>query len=403
LQLDSFTTGKRLDEPDYEVIEQKEIPCIGWPTGAAKQMRDANEPVYEPPQPILPATAFSLIFHLFVLTLIGWMMRQDAGGTTSEVDRVVGVALVERLPDRDRYKVPETSEAKTRQEASNPDPTSAATAVAPPPAAPPPAASAPLIDLEGVLQEMTAGDVPSVGEGSIQGAFGDGVDGQGSAGVPKPGGAPTTTMVFGVTGSGSRFIYVFDRSDSMNGFGGSPLRAAKSELKRSIETLSEAQQFQIIFYNDEAKPFVPAGSPLALLTGDKSMRRRASAYVDSVRAFGGTEHYGALKMALRMGPDVIFFLTDARVPRLTANQLADVKRLAERAGTSIHAIEFGTESWAPEDSFLRQLASENRGEYRYIPVTQLSRDPTLGNTAAQAVSNEASKASDADTDEGDSQ
>jgi hypothetical protein len=358
-------------------------------------MRDANEPVYEPPQPILPATAFSLIFHLLVLTLVGWMMRQDAGGTTSEVDRPVGVAFVERMPDRDRYRVPETSEAKTRQEASNPEPASAANAVAPPPAA-----SVPLIDLEGVLQEMTAGDVPSVGEGSIQGAFGDGVDGQGPAGVPKPGGAPTTTMVFGVTGSGSRFIYVFDRSDSMNGFGGSPLRAAKSELKRSIESLSEAQQFQIIFYNDDAKPFVPAGSPLALLTGDKSMRRRASAYVDSVRAFGGTEHYGALKMALRMGPDVIFFLTDARVPRLTANQLADVKRLAERAGTSIHAIEFGTESWTPEESFLRQLASENRGEYRYIPVTQLSRDLAPGNADAQAVSNEASKASDADTDAG---
>ena len=101
------------------------------------------------------------------------------------------------------------------------------------------------------------------------------------------------------------------------------------------------------------------------------MLRRAESYVDAIKAFGGTEHYEALRMALRMGPDVVFFLTDARVPRLSAVQLANVKQLADRAGTTIHSIEFGTESAASPDSFLRQLAADNRGEYRYISVDQL--------------------------------
>jgi len=111
---------------------------------------------------------------------------------------------------------------------------------------------------------------------------------------------------------------------------------------------------------------------LQLLTGDASMIRRAVNYVDAVKAFGGTEHYDALRLALRMGPDVIFFLTDARVPRLTSTQFAEVKRLADRSGATIHAIEFGPEPTSPGDSFLRKLSSDNRGEYRYISLDQLS-------------------------------
>ena len=44
---------------------------------------------------------------------------------------------------------------------------------------------------------------------------------------PASDSAEATTMVFGVSGSGSRFVYVFDRSDSMNGFGGKPLEGCQ--------------------------------------------------------------------------------------------------------------------------------------------------------------------------------
>jgi hypothetical protein len=181
----------------------------------------------------------------------------------------------------------------------------------------------------------------------------------------------TTTNLFGVSGSGSRFVYVFDRSDSMNGYGGKPLRAAKAELLRSLRTLSERQRFQLIFYNDKPKPFKVSGLPLQLLRGEPSVIDRAERYVDAIAAFGGTEHDTALKMALRMGPDVIFFLTDARIPRLSQTELVNIRRRAEESATTIHAIEFGTEPIAPVDSFLRDLAAQNGGQYQYINVQKL--------------------------------
>ena len=43
--------------------------------------------------------------------------------------------------------------------------------------------------------------------------------------------------------------------------------------------------------------------------------------------------------------------------------------------TTIHCIEFGPEPVAPVDSFLRDLAAENHGEYRYVDVQGLGRAP----------------------------
>jgi len=322
---------------------------------------------YETKHRVLPAWTFSLVFHTILLTLIGWTAQLSQSGTQGEPDRPIGIALVERLPDRDRYSSPEpvTEPANQNREQAANSSTSTAASLAPP-------NMAPLVDLDGMLTEMTSGDVPSVQSGDTEGVFASGADASATSSKISLPGQPTTAMLFGVSGSGSRFIYVFDRSDSMNGYSGKPLRAAKSELKRSLQSLSEAQQFQIIFYNETAKPFVPAGSPVQMLSGDASMIGRALNYIDIVKAFGGTEHYDALRLALRMGPDVIFFLTDARVPRLTGNQFAEIKRLADRSGAAIHAIEFGPESSSPDDSFLRQLANENRGEYRYLSLNQIS-------------------------------
>src|SRR5262245_48566300 len=51
------------------------------------------------------------------------------------------------------------------------------------------------------------------------------------------------TRVFGLRGNGSRFVYVFDRSSSMEG---APLSAAKRELIGSLQSLQSVHQFQVI-------------------------------------------------------------------------------------------------------------------------------------------------------------
>jgi hypothetical protein len=112
--------------------------------------------------------------------------------------------------------------------------------------------------------------------------------------------------------------------------------------------------------------------PMAMVRAESSNLNLAKNYVRSIAAYGGTEHESALKLALRMGPDVIFFLTDARIPRLSENELQELQHRASSTGTTIHCIEFGTDAAPPSDSFLTQLASMNQGQYRYINVQQLS-------------------------------
>ena len=309
----------------------------------------------------------SLGFHLILLAIIGWLAHTTPNGTDASPDRQIGIAMVHRLPDRDRYQevTPPTSEPAESESTSE----SAAAA-----AASPPADVSPPIDLSGVLAAIESTPAPSSGTGitgdvQLDGdAFGDGKGSSPTAPVGEQG----TARLFGVSGSGSRFVYVMDRSDSMNGFGGAPLRSAKRVLIRSLNSLSPHQEFQIIFYNDNVKPFRLSGTPLRMVRGESKDLQRAQDYVESIRAFGGTKHKGALLMALRMSPDVIFFLTDANIPRLSRLELATIQDRAQRNGTTIHAIEFGSQADGAANSFLRELAAMNNGQYQYVDVRRLN-------------------------------
>ncbi|MEO1528113.1 MAG: hypothetical protein AAFX06_21995 [Planctomycetota bacterium] len=320
-----------------------------------------------------PAMMLSFGLHLALLCALFWVASSVTKGT-GEVDRQIGIAMIHQLPDRETYvEVEAKVDAPTDIEATEVSSSSAAAA--------PPADITPPIDLEGILSAMKSTPAPVsgsglVGDSQLSGdAFGDG---SGTGPMKPVGGKKGTTRLFGVSGSGSRFVYVMDRSDSMNGFGGLPLRSAKKELIRSLNSLQEEQQFQIIFYNEGVKPFRMAGHPLQMVSGEKGHLKRAEDYVKAIRAFGGTKHKSALLMALRMAPDVIFFMTDAHVPRLSRGELADVQRRAQRSGTTIHTVEFGSQASGSPVSFLRDLAAMNNGQYQYVDVRRLGGGPIGG-------------------------
>ena len=308
----------------------------------------------------------SMGFHVIVLVAIGLMLGRMQQGTGEQADRPVGIAMVHRMPDRDRYV--DVSEAQPT-DADSPEAASSASASA---AAAPPANLTPPLDLEGILEAIQASPSPvsgtgMAGETKLDGdAFGD-TTGKGNSSSDDE----ATTMVFGVSGSGSQFVYVFDRSDSMNGYGGKPLRAAKSELIKSVSGLTDKQRFQLIFYNDKPSPMRLSRSPLQMFTGDQPNLIAAKQHINSITAYGATEHSSALKMALQLGPDVIFFLSDARIPRISPSELRDIQIRAQRTGTTIHAIEFGTDALPPSESFLKDLAAMNQGKYQYVNVQQL--------------------------------
>jgi hypothetical protein len=205
----------------------------------------------------------------------------------------------------------------------------------------------------------TAGgvDLPSLGEIGSGRATGLGLSGQ------------LSTSVFGARAEGNKFVYVFDRSGSMEGFNGRPLLAAKRELIRSLADLQETSQFQIIFYNERPDVFrIGPGEP-KLVWGNQSGKQQAEQFIRGIRANGGTRHLDALRLALGLAPDVVFFLTDADEPRLTDSELARLRRWNRSA--TIHSIEFGFGPQSRDDNFLVRLARQNGGQHVYVDVSKL--------------------------------
>ncbi|MCS7306089.1 MAG: hypothetical protein NZ602_13415 [Thermoguttaceae bacterium] len=213
------------------------------------------------------------------------------------------------------------------------------------------------------IQALEGGGIGHAGQA------GQGPSAGSSAGVPSGKGK---TRVFNVEGEGTRFVYVFDRSASMEGFGGiSPLEAAKAQLLASIESLQPMHQFQIIFYNDQQWIFNPAGDPGKLPLATPQNKDRAKKWVRSITPDGGTRHEEALLAAIRLRPDCIFFLTDADDPKLSDGQLERIARRA--AGIPIHTIEFGMGPRSGPPSFLARLAQMTQGNYAYVDITRLGR------------------------------
>lgn len=176
-----------------------------------------------------------------------------------------------------------------------------------------------------------------------------------------------TAAIFGLEAAGDRFVYVVDRSASMDEPDGRPLARAKRELLASIEALGDARQFHVIFYNERPMVFAPQGHRGRPIFADDESKRVLRRFVDDVGAVGGTRHYEAIAAALKLAPDAVFVLTDADV----RDDLTDEEylRLAQALrGTRCLVAQFGGGE-GHSSPRLARLAAESGGEYRHVDLT----------------------------------
>ncbi len=182
----------------------------------------------------------------------------------------------------------------------------------------------------------------------------------GSPSQPRAGSGRGTKTAFFVEDQGNSFVFVIDRSASMSQSG--RLAAAKAELRGAIKNLTRANQFHIIFYNDNPTVFRPLGD--RAFTADEPTKRLAERFIDSITADGPTDGFErALQMAVSFHPDVIYFLTDAEDISLSDLDLAGLSRTSY--GTTIHAIKFG-EGAEERIPWMVKLAGQNGGKYLYV-------------------------------------
>ena len=205
----------------------------------------------------------------------------------------------------------------------------------------------------------------TVGQGLIPGSGpgGGGGSGGGSGGGVGRGIGPGTQF-FGARDHAHSFAYVIDCSGSMASH--SSLEVAKRELLASVQQLPPDAEFSVVFYNMTPKMLADPIGNKGLMSATATNKSLIKKQLAAILPDGGTDHMAALRSALALRPEVIFFLTDAD---LMTN--GDVNEVLQEAGTTrIQAVEFGRGINLGERTPLRRLAVTTGGAYLYIDVSK---------------------------------
>jgi hypothetical protein len=181
------------------------------------------------------------------------------------------------------------------------------------------------------------------------------------------GGGSNHVKFFGIAARGKRIVYVVDASESMRQH--KAMEIARAELLRSLRGLESTAHFQIVFFDLKTHPMNKPGERPHLLRANASNVRLAEHFVKGIQPDAGTDRFLAVTNALSFDPDVIFLLTDADDPEMSAKELFEILRGNKRK-SSIHVVEFGIGADLSRDSFLKKLARQNAGTHRYRDLTK---------------------------------
>ncbi|HUY31392.1 MAG TPA: hypothetical protein VMV69_01320 [Pirellulales bacterium] len=312
-----------------------------------------------------PAWLVSLVIHALLVIVLGYTIQRQVRGTGAPPGAEFVASLSTDPVDGDYFEDEVMSAVSLSPEAHADESPLETRDLAG--GARPIFGDRPPVDTHSALPSSV--ETAGLGAGDLGQATGAGKFTSGRKGPARLSGGKARTKVYGVEGEGNSFVYVFDHSASMGGGGGSPLASAKRELLASLGELGDAQQFQIIFYNEKPTRMNLGRSYGGLVLADEQTKRLAERFVRGIVADGGTRHEAALEMALKLAPDVIFFLTDADEPQLSPAQLARIQRMNSERST-IHTIEFGVGRGGTRDNFLKEVARQNGGQYVYIDITK---------------------------------
>lgn len=152
-------------------------------------------------------------------------------------------------------------------------------------------------------------------------------------------------------------ILIADTSGSMQG---ASMEQAKAALVHALGTLTERDRFNVVEFNSVTRPLWPDALPATA-----SNVRTAKAWVEQLRANGGTDMMPALTFALdnREVPGYlrqVVFMTDGAV----GNEDALFRLITEKLGNSrLFTIGIGS---APNSHFMTKAAQFGRGTFTFI-------------------------------------
>jgi hypothetical protein len=162
---------------------------------------------------------------------------------------------------------------------------------------------------------------------------------------------------FGIRDRADTVVFVVDMSASMND--GPRFDRAVAELIRSLNALAPTQKFFVFFYNAVTYPMLDMRSA-QLLPATPDNRAKVIKWIKTLKPDNDTAPEDALDRALKLQPQVIYFVTDGEIPPTTRDS---VKKFNRAHKTVIHTIAIGSQEGA---EMLRGIARDNGGKYQFV-------------------------------------
>ncbi|MSR40715.1 MAG: hypothetical protein EXS10_02295 [Phycisphaerales bacterium] len=291
---------------------------------------------------LLFAFAVSLVVHISMMLSL-WWYRQPA-----EAERRMDAPVEINLASAQEPVTP-------NEDVELPDPSPLAAGEIMPDPDEIPALSADLAS--GDPTQNSFGMIEAPGPGGIVGSSGPG---QGiGIGSGRGGGG---TSFFGVGGRGTRFAFIVDVSGSMQM--DDRFVVAMTELKRSIAALPDFASLYVVLFSDDRR--IPDWEE-SWIRATRGNILRMKKWLEEQAPGGGTYPMTSFERVFELpaSPDVIFFLTDGEIPGDGPSEITRLNHKQRRASI-INTICFGSESGR---AGLEEIARENEGVFRYVPVT----------------------------------
>jgi hypothetical protein len=319
-----------------ELVRPGSLPSIAPPEAALEPQ--AATAAAAAPQPAIPlptrsewnAAGVSLMFHLLLLLVLAALLipiRSVGSGTS--IDGGIGNEQGDGgdLLDSVTIGRPEKGTGRDIEKSLSP-----------------------VVEGASAVEGAMAGG--GSGNGTGKGSF-DAIASLGAAG----GGGGKGVGFFGTKSRADTVVFVVDMSGSMEGH---RFDRAVEELIRSLNLLQPSQKFFIFFYNGATYPMFEQRNA-KLMPATTGNRAKAAKWIKAFRPEGDTAPEDAIERALKLKPQVMYFLTDGEIPNTTRST---AQRCNTEHKTVIHTIAFEYEGGAEQ---LRGIAVDNKGKYRFVP------------------------------------
>ncbi|MCL2744977.1 MAG: hypothetical protein FWE67_14120 [Planctomycetaceae bacterium] len=194
-------------------------------------------------------------------------------------------------------------------------------------------------------------------------------------GLADTGDVPDEVRFIGTSGAGKRIAFVIDAAEIMgrdtDTRNKTPWTFACDELAFSFKDLNDTQRFQVFFFSDKPDYLQSSqGEAQWLFATPQNKKESFDILKKHVPSSKGSA-FTALKEALTLKPDAVFFLITQRSVPLSEAEIAALKTLQGTfpKGVPIHTVEIGAGAESGGKTSFQKLSEMTRGQYRWVDAT----------------------------------